>query len=138
MDLVTSQNLIATFFFLGLSSLPMTAPGSSTCGGGAGGGALEDILSATLLDVVLDCPRTFVEVKGSRGSSLEAELLVGVLFRGSTMGRVEGRFESLESGEGPCALVRAQERMRSRDVLESGEVFFIDVVFNTQRHNVLG
>ncbi len=42
------------------------------------------------------------------------------------MGKV-GRLESLESGEGPCALVRAQERMRSRDESESGEVFFIDV-----------
>lgn len=28
-------------------------------------------------------------------------------------GRVVGRLEPAESGEGPCALVRAQERMRS-------------------------
>ena len=33
----------------------------------------------------------------------------------------------LESGEVPCALVLAQERTRSADDLESGEVFFIDV-----------
>ena len=34
---------------------------------------------------------------------------VSVVFRG----RVGVRLESLESGEGPCALVLAQERMRS-------------------------
>jgi len=34
----------------------------------------------------------------------------------------------LESGEGPCALVLAQERTRSIYESESGEVFFIDVV----------
>jgi hypothetical protein len=42
-------------------------------------------------------------------------------------GRIEGRLESEESGEGPYALVRAQERMRSREVGESDELFFIDV-----------
>jgi hypothetical protein len=31
-------------------------------------------------------------------------------------GRVEGRLEPAVSGEGPCALVRAQERMRSKNV----------------------
>lgn len=56
----------------------------------------------------------------------------GLLLRG----RVVGRLESLESGEGPCALVRAQERMRSRDDIESGEVFFIDVESDTQRGGV--
>lgn len=30
-------------------------------------------------------------------------------------GRVEGRLEPAESGEGPCALVRAQERTRSKN-----------------------
>ncbi len=39
------------------------------------------------------------------------------------MGRV-GLLES-ESGEGPCALVDAQERMRS--VKDTKSVFFIDV-----------
>lgn len=42
-------------------------------------------------------------------------------------GRVEGRLEPAGSGEGPCALVRAQERMRSKDDSEAGEAFFIDV-----------
>jgi hypothetical protein len=56
----------------------------------------------------------------------------GLLLRG----RVEGRLESLESGEGPCALVRAQERMRSRDDSESGEAFFIDVESDTQEVGV--
>jgi hypothetical protein len=40
---------------------------------------------------------------------------------------------SLESGEGPCALVLAQERMRSIYESELGEVFFIDVELDTQR-----
>lgn len=48
-----------------------------------------------------------------------------VVVDGLLMGRV-GRLD-LERGEVPCALVRAQERMRSADELESGEVFFIDV-----------
>jgi hypothetical protein len=39
---------------------------------------------------------------------------------------------SLESGEGPCALVLAQERMRSAIDSELGEVFFIDVESDTQ------
>jgi hypothetical protein len=30
-------------------------------------------------------------------------------------GRIDVRLELAESGEGPCALVRAQERMRSRN-----------------------
>ena len=42
-------------------------------------------------------------------------------------GRVGGRLESLESGEGPCALVRAQERMRSIYDGVLVEAFFIDV-----------
>jgi hypothetical protein len=42
-------------------------------------------------------------------------------------GRIEERFELAESGEGPCALARAQERMRSRNDGESGEASFIDI-----------
>jgi hypothetical protein len=42
-------------------------------------------------------------------------------------GRVGGRLESLESGEGPCALVLAQERMRSIYDGVLVEAFFIDV-----------
>ena len=45
---------------------------------------------------------------------------------GLLRGRVGVRLESLENGEGPCALVRAQERMRSIYDGESGEAFFID------------
>lgn len=47
-------------------------------------------------------------------------------------GRVGDRLEFLESGEGPCALVLAQERTRSIYDRESGEVFFIDVESDTQ------
>jgi hypothetical protein len=42
-------------------------------------------------------------------------------------GRVGVRLESLESGEGPCALVLAQERMRSIYDGVLVEAFFIDV-----------
>lgn len=38
-----------------------------------------------------------------------------------------GRIEASESEEGPCALDRAQERMRSRDDGESVEAFPIEV-----------
>jgi hypothetical protein len=48
-------------------------------------------------------------------------------------GRVVDRLVSVESGEGPCALVLAQERMRSINESELGEVFFIDVELDTQR-----
>lgn len=46
---------------------------------------------------------------------------------GLLRGRTGDLFDSAESGEGPCALVRAQERMRSGYEGESGEVFFIDI-----------
>jgi hypothetical protein len=52
---------------------------------------------------------------------------------GLLKGRVVDRLVSLESGEGPCALVLAQERMRSINESELGEVFFIDVELDTQR-----
>jgi hypothetical protein len=55
-------------------------------------------------------------------------LLLGCVFVGGLLkGRVDGRLESLENGEGPCALVRAQERIRSIYESKSGEAFFIDV-----------
>ena len=40
---------------------------------------------------------------------------------------MDDRPELAESGEGPCALARAQERMRSRSDGESGEASFIDI-----------
>jgi hypothetical protein len=55
------------------------------------------------------------------------------LVEGLLKGRVVDRLVSLESGEGPCALVLAQERMRSIYESELGEVFFIDVELDTQR-----
>lgn len=54
---------------------------------------------------------------------------------GLLKGRVVDRLESLESGEGPCALVLAQERMRSSNDSES--VFFIGVGRDTQGRGVL-
>lgn len=102
----------------------MTAPSPSTCGGGAGGGLSEDILSATLFDVGFEDfsvpPLSLV-----RGTSPVSfffcvdEVLL--------MGRAEDRLDSAESGEGPCALVRAHERTRSRYEGESIEASFIDV-----------
>jgi hypothetical protein len=125
-----SQKRIATLCFLGASS-SMTGPCPSACGGGAGGGLSVDVLSATLFAVGLEdwraMPCRSVEGKGGtfvvplrRAFAFEAviELLKG---------RVGVRLESLESGEGPCALVLAQERMRSGIYDFESEAFFIDV-----------
>jgi hypothetical protein len=141
MDLAVSQKRWATFF-LGVAS-SMIAPSPSTCGGGAGGGLSFDVLSATLLAVVFEVledwrgvPLRSVEGKG--GIVLESwrvRLFICWLsvFGGLVKGRVGARLVSLESGEGPCALVLAQERMRSVTDGESGEVFFIDMESGTQR-----
>lgn len=135
-----NQNRTATFFFsLGFSSLT-TAPSPSTCGGGAGGGLSVDVLSATLFAVGFDewraRPCTSEEGKGGMLAVSFGRLgfLVCCVFEDEVLlkGRVVDRLESLESGEGPCALVLAQERMRSKNDSESEEVFFIDVVSDTQ------
>ena len=112
----------------------MTVPSPSTCGGGAGGGLSVEVLSATLLAVGFDAwrARPLASVEGKGGTSLE---FVGVASAAFTLVFVEVEFKardgvllvSAESGEGPCALVLAQERMRSRVESELGEVFFIDV-----------
>ena len=138
MDLAVSQKRVATFF-LGLSS-SMTAPCPSTCGGGAGGGLSVDVLSAMLFAVGFEDwrARPLASVEG-KGGMFVVSLRAGVVLvccesvrDGFVRGRVGGRLESLESGEGPCALVLAQERIRSRYDGESGEVFFIDVESGTQ------
>lgn len=74
-----------------------------------------------------------MSVEGKGGTSVVSLLAVErVQFcwvigsRGLVRGRVGGRLESAESGEGPCALAFAQERMRSRYDSESGNAFFID------------
>lgn len=107
----------------------MTAPSPSACGGGAGGGLSDDVLSATLFAVGLEdwcaMPCASVEGKGGTVSFRRAftfEAVVELL-----RGRVGVRLELLESGEGPCALDLAQERMRSIYESESDESFFIDV-----------
>lgn len=131
---------MATFFF-SLGSLSFTtAPSPSACGGGAGGGLSVDVLSATLFAVGFDDwrtrPGTSEEGKGGIlvGSFGRLGFLVCWVLEDEVLlkGRVVDRLESLESGEGPCALVRAQERMRSKIDSESEEVFFIDVVSDTQ------
>ena len=99
----------------------MRGPCPSACEGGAGGGLLVDVLSATVFAVGLEDWRASpcASVEGKGGTSIvpfrtacvfavEAVVVVELL-----RGRVGVRLESLESGEGPCALVRAQERMRS-------------------------
>ena len=117
-----SQKRIATLCFLDASS-SMRVPCPSACGGGAGGGLLVEVLSATWFAVGLEDwrARPCASVEGNGGTSavpfrtafafasaVEAVVVVALL-----RGRVGVRLESLESGEGPCALVRAQERMRS-------------------------
>ena len=68
MDLAVSQNRIAIFFFAGFSSLFMTVPSPSTCGGGAGGGISDVVLSTVLFAVGFEDwrarPLTSVEGKG--------------------------------------------------------------------------
>ena len=122
MDFAVSQKRVATFF-LGFSS-SMTAPSPSTCGGGAGGGLSVDVLSATLFAVGFEDwrARPLRSVEGKGGmlvGSWRAGVDVVPVCCGSVRdefvrGRVGGRLELWESGEGPCALVLAQERMRSR------------------------
>jgi hypothetical protein len=100
---------------------------------------MADVLSATLFAVGFDTwrarPCASDEGKGGmlvvsfgRLGDPFGVAIEGVLLKGS----VVDRLASLERGEGPCALVRAQERMRSRYESESGEVFFIDIVSDTQ------
>lgn len=133
--LPVSQKRMATFFFLGFSSF-MTAPAPSTCGGGAGGGCSDDVLSATLLTVGFDDwrARPLMSVEGKGGmlvvSLRGVEVLLWVKELGGLLrGRVEDRLVSLESEVVPCAL--RPERMRSVMDGESGEVFFIDIRGNT-------
>jgi hypothetical protein len=144
MDLAVSQKRVATFF-LGFSS-SMIVPSPSTCGGGAGGGLSVDVLSATLFAVGFEDwrARPWRSVEG-KGGMLVGSLRAGTgvllvcwesVCGGFVRGRVGDRLESLESGEGPCALVLAQERMRSRYDSESGEVFFIDVESRTAENCV--
>ncbi len=88
-------------------------------------------MSATLLAFGLEdwraVPCRSEDRKGGRlveslRRPVEAVIVVELL-----RGRVGVRLESLESGEGPCALVLAQERMRSiYDGVLVG-AFFIDV-----------
>jgi hypothetical protein len=117
MDFAVSQKRVATFF-LGCSS-SMTALSPSTCGGGAGGGLSVDVSSATLFAVGFEDwrarPLRSVEGKGGMLVGSLRAVCCGVSVRsGFVRGRVGGRLELWESGEGPCALVLAQERMRSR------------------------
>lgn len=118
-----SQKRIATLCFLGAPS-SMTAPSPSACGGGAGGGLSDDVLSATLLEFDLEDWRAmpFASVEGKGGTAVVSfrrpfEAVVELL-----RGRVGDRLESLENGEMPCAL----DRMRS---IYEGELesCFIDV-----------
>ena len=136
MDLAVSQKRRATFFGLAFSSLT-TSPSPSTCGGGAGGGMSVDVLSATLLAVGFEGSRArpLRSDEGNGGMFVESFRRGGIAFGGISWflrGRVGVRLVSLESGEGPCALVLAQERMRSAIDSELGEVFFIDVESDTQ------
>src|SRR5882724_86194 len=107
-----SQKRIATLCFFGTPS-SMTDPSPSTCGGGAGGGLSDDVLSATLFAVGFEDWRAMpcASVEG-KGGTLVVSFRRAFTFEagGLLRGRVGVRLESLESGEGPCALVRAQER----------------------------
>lgn len=63
---------------------------------------------------------------GAVARTLSEPLLLPAVVGDLLMGRRGGRLASGESVEGPCALVRVQERMRSVNELDSGEVSFID------------
>src|SRR4051794_30221379 len=105
-----------TFFFLGVSPSFTTAPAPSTCGGGAGGGGLSDVLPAALFALGFDDwrARPCASEEGKGGMVVVSWGRLGVLpgcvwAEGVLLtGSVDER--SWESGELPCALVRAQER----------------------------
>lgn len=98
-----------------------------------------DVLSAALCDVFPDDVRPGRSAE-AKGGTLDVSLLssrpmtVCCVFAEVEWlrGRVGFLLESLESGEVPCAWFFAQERMRSRNDSELGEVFFIGVVSDTR------
>jgi hypothetical protein len=103
----------------------MIDPVPSVCGAGAGGGELEDILSATLLDVgfeVLSVLKSTIFGLLLREALLCVEISVGEVVNG----RMGSDVLFVDSGEVPCVFDRAQERIRSREEGESDEVFVID------------